>query len=317
MSFSAKVKNEIARVIGERRCCQRAELSALLAVDMTREARGDGSREVVISTENAAVARKVFSLLKRLTRLHTEVGVQKQARLRKKNIYMVRIPPQPGLGSFLMELALLDSEISQKPTDITGQHCCRRAYLRGAFLAGGSVGNPERSYHLEVVVPTWEVAERVATVMEKFDLLPRMVQRKGRPVVYLKEGEQIVRFLSVIGAHGALLEFENIRVFKDVRNSINRLVNCETANLGKTVEAAIRQVEKIKYLQQAIGLERLPPALREVARLRLQNPEMSLKELGQQLTPKLGKSGVNHRLRRLEALADRMLGDTARSPEGE
>lgn len=305
MSFSAGVKNEIARILGERRCCLLAELSALLAVDTSREERGDGSRGLVITTENAAVARKVLTLFRKITRLHTEVAVQKRAGFRRSNTYMVRIPAQRGLGSLLQDLALLEPAAGSRPgKNIVSLGCCRRAYLRGAFLAGGSITNPERGYHLEIVVPGREVAAKIAGVMEYYDLQARVLRRKGKFVVYLKEGEQVVRFLSVVGAHRALLEFENIRVYKDVRNNINRLVNCDTANLEKTVEAALRQVDKIRYLERTIGLDSLPSGLREVARARLENPDLSLKELGQLLKPKLGKSGVNHRLRRLEAIAD-------------
>jgi DNA-binding protein WhiA len=299
LSFSAGVKNEIARILGEGRCCLRAELAALLAVNSLtlREEGGTGSQGIVIATENAAIARKVFTLFKKVTRLHTEVAVQKGVRFRRTNTYMVRVPAQGGLEALLQDLAPLEPAAG-------GLSCCWRAYLRGAFLAGGSITNPERGYHLEIAAPSREVAAKIGAVMEGYDLVPRMVRRKGKYVIYLKEGEQLVRFLSIVGAHRALLEFENIRVYKDVRNNINRLVNCDTANLGKTVEAARRQVEKIRYLERTVGLDSLPLGLREVARMRLEHPDLSLKELGQLMTPKLGKSGVNHRLRRLEAMAD-------------
>jgi DNA-binding protein WhiA len=308
MSFSGKVKNELGRVMGEQGCCQRAELSSLLTLDALRESGSDGSQAVIIKTENASVARKLFTLLKRFSSLSIELFIHKQTRLRKNNIYKIKIPPQRELVAFLQELELLDAHSRGNIGRlVTEKRCCRRAYLRGAFLAAGSTINPERGYHLELVPPTSEIAAELVKLMQTFELDPRIVMRKARPVVYLKEAEQISRFFSVIGAHGALLEFENVRVYKDVRNKINRLVNCETANLGKTVAAALRQREKIEYLRQSIGFNRIPPGLREIARLRLEHPEMSLKELGQNLTPKLGKSGVNHRLRRLEALADGLL----------
>ncbi|NLP18040.1 MAG: DNA-binding protein WhiA [Firmicutes bacterium] len=299
MFFSTKVKNEAARIIKGQRCCQRAELSALLAVNNTL---GDGSRGLLFTTENAAVARKVFSLLKKMTLLDIEVTAEKKSRFRKNNTYLVRIPPRPDLDMLLKGLGLVEPSVPFSRT--LGSGCCRRAYLRGAFLAGGSISNPDRGYHLEIVIPSQKLAADIVAVMAYYDLRAKIVERKGKPVVYLKEAEQIVGFLNVIGAHRALLKMENIRVYKDVRNNINRLVNCETANLDKTVEASLRQVGKIRYLQDTLGLANLPPGLREVARARLQHPHMSLRELGQQLRPKLGKSGVNHRLRRLELLAD-------------
>jgi len=304
LSFSAGVKNEIARILGEGRCCLRAELAALLAVNSLtlREEGGTGSQGIVIATENAAIARKVFTLFKKVTRLHTEVAVQKGVRFRRTNTYMVRVPAQGGLEALLQDLAPLEPAAG-------GLSCCWRAYLRGAFLAGGSITNPERGYHLEIAAPSREVAAKIGAVMEGYDLVPRMVRRKGKYVIYLKEGEQLVRFLSIVGAHRALLEFENIRVYKDVRNNINRLVNCDTANLNKTVRAGVRQEEMIRLLIDRIGLQKIPPNLKEVAELRLQQPDASLRELGEMASPPLSKSCVNHRLRKLEALARRILAD--------
>ncbi|NLJ33092.1 MAG: DNA-binding protein WhiA [Firmicutes bacterium] len=297
--FSTRVKNEAARVMKEKWCCQRAELLGLLSVNTAGE---HGSPGLFFTTENAAAARKVFSLFKKGSPLKPEVKVKKGSRFRRANTYLVRLSPQPGLDGFLRELGL--GEGSLPLSQIIAQGCCRRAYLRGAFLAGGSISNPARGYHLEIVAPNRETAADLVAVMAHYDLRAKVIERKGKLVVYLKEAEQIVGFLNVIGAHRALLKLENIRVYKDVRNNINRLVNCETANLDKTVEASLRQVKKIRYLQDTLGLSALPVGLREVARARLQHPHMSLRELGQQLTPKLGKSGVNHRLRRLEVLAD-------------
>lgn len=299
MFFSTKVKNEAARIIKGSRCCRRAELSALLSVNNTW---GNCSRGLLFTTENAAVARKVFSLLKKTFPLKVEVTAEKKTRFRKNNTYLVGIPPQPGLDIIQKDLGLGEASVSFSRTP--GPGCCQRAFLRGAFLGGGSISNPDRGYHLEIVAPSRKVAADIVAVMAFYDLQAKIVVRKGKPVVYLKEAEQIVGFLNVIGAHRALLKMENIRVYKDVRNNINRLVNCETANLDKTVEASLRQVKKIRYLEDTLGLGHLPPGLREVARARLQYPHMSLRELGQQLRPQLGKSGVNHRLRRLEVLAD-------------
>ncbi|MGB9804650.1 DNA-binding protein WhiA, partial [Desulfofundulus sp.] len=192
------------------------------------------------------------------------------------------------------------------PRELVRRECCRRAYLRGAFLGGGSVNNPEGTYHLEIITGNAEHARALGRLMGEFGLEARVSVRKNWHVVYLKDSDQIVALLNVMGAHAALLDFENVRIYKDVRNQVNRLVNCETANLNKVVEAALRQVEDIRFIAGTLGLEKLPPALRQVAEARLQYPDASLRELGEVLEPRVGKSGVNHRLRRLSEIAARL-----------
>ena len=186
--------------------------------------------------------------------------------------------------------------------------CCRRAYLRGAFLNRGSVTNPEKTYHLEIVTEQTAAAERIFHTMVSLDLEAGLIQRQGSWVVYLKEGQLIVNLLNLMGAHSALLSFENVRVMKDMRNRINRLVNCETANVDKTVKAALDQIEDIERIDAELGLENLPGKLQDVARARLANPYASLQELGNSLSPKLSKSGVNYRLRQLKKIAQELDG---------
>jgi DNA-binding protein WhiA len=182
--------------------------------------------------------------------------------------------------------------------------CCKKSYLRGAFLAGGSISDPEKTYHLEIICHSAALARKINGLLVDFGLNGKIIKRKNNYVVYLKEGENIVDFLNIIGAHNALLKLENIRILKDMRNNVNRLVNCETANLGKTINASVRQVENIKYIRDNLGFSSLPKNLREIAELRLQYTDANLKELGEMLSPALGKSGVNHRLRRLDKIAD-------------
>jgi DNA-binding protein WhiA len=173
--------------------------------------------------------------------------------------------------------------------DLARKECCRRAYIRGAFLGGGSVTNPERTYHLEFVNHTLEHAEDLSSIINSYGLSSKVIQRKGSYVVYLKEGEQIVDLLNIIGAHNSLLNLENVRIYKEMRNNVNRLVNCETANLSKTVNAAVRQVESIKFIKNTVGLKKLPQSLRQVAEARINHPDSSLKELGEMLDPSCGK----------------------------
>lgn len=270
-----------------------------------------GARQISLNivTENIAVARKIFSMIRKLFGLHTEVRVQRNNRLRKNNVYMVHLPPQPGLGGILRRLGMVDSagRLNGKVREnLVRRDCCRRSYLRGVFLGGGSVNNPEGNYHLEIITEQEYFASFVARLMDKYQLNARVSRRKNCFVVYLKESEQISAFLNVIGAHSALLNFENARIYKDVRNQVNRLVNCETANLNKTVNAAVRQLENIELIKNTLGLEKLPDTLREMAELRLKYTEASLKELGSMFQPPLGKSGVNHRLRKLEEIAEKI-----------
>jgi len=182
--------------------------------------------------------------------------------------------------------------------------CCKKAVLRGAFLLTGSVSDPEKSYHLEITCKREDAALFLSIIMNSFGLNPKVIYRNDHYVVYIKEGEGVVDFLNITGAHSALMSLENVRIVKDMRNSVNRIVNCETANLDKLVNASVRQIQNIKYIEENIGFANVPPALREIARLRLDNSAVSLKELGLLLDPPLGKSGVNHRLRKLDGIAE-------------
>ena len=179
-----------------------------------------------------------------------------------------------------------------------------KGLIREAFMQSGSISDPEKFYHFEIVFTTFEEALQMKQLMESFEVDGKIVERKGHYIVYLKEGAQIADMLRIMEAPMALMEFENIRIVKEMRNSINRQVNCEAANLGKTISAAVKQVEDIKYICSTVGLEGVPQGLAEVARKRLEYPEAPLKELGELMDPPLGKSGVNHRLKKLSELAE-------------
>ena len=179
-----------------------------------------------------------------------------------------------------------------------------KGLIREAFLQSGSISDPEKFYHLEIVFTEYEEALRIKQLIESFRLDGKIVERKGHYVVYLKEGSQIADMLRIMEAPMALMEFENIRILKEMRNSINRQVNCEAANLGKTISAAVKQVEDIKFISSKVGLDNIPESLAQIAKIRLEYPEAPLKELGELMEPPLGKSGVNHRLKRLSELAE-------------
>ncbi|UKS26284.1 DNA-binding protein WhiA [Paenibacillus sp. HWE-109] len=306
MSFAATTKKELTLITESEACCEKAELSALIR--MNGSVQLTNQRVVLdISTENAAIARRIYSLIKKAYKLHTELLVRKKMRLKKNNVYIVRVPGQ--VQELLSDLKIVSEGFiftTGINKEIIRGNCCKRAYLRGAFMAGGSVNNPEgSSYHLEIASIYEEHCKALTQLANKFDLNARFIERKKGFVLYIKEGEKIIEFLSIIGAHQALLRFEDVRIMKDMRNSVNRIVNCETANLNKTIGAAVRQIENIRLLQREVGLDSLPEKLREVAEIRLQHPDLNLKEVGDMLKGSVSKSGVNHRLRKIDELAEK------------
>lgn len=311
MSFSSKTKNRLSRMEVEDSCCAKSELASLVRMSGTIQINGSGKISLKFTTENAAIARRIFSLLKILYNAHTEVMVRRNKHLKKNNNYLVLINEQDKVDRILEDVGLFKGtdkdllKINYKvPKKIVKKKCCKRAYIRGAFLGGGSLSDPEKTYHLEFVAHNKEHGEDLSNIINSFGLNSKIVIRKDNYIVYIKEGEQIVDLLNIIGAHTSLLELENIRVLKDIRNNINRVVNCETANLSKTINAAVRQVENIQYIDKTIGVDELPDNLKEIAIARLANREASLKELGNLLKPRVGKSGVNHRLRKIEKIAE-------------
>ena len=286
MSFSGDVKEELAKHIGSGRHCQLAELSAMMHFCGHYGVNSDGSLWVGFQTENEPAQRKGFTLLKKNYNIDTDMvldGDEKQG--------------------FIAKIGDLDAPVN--PLTIKNS-CCQRAFLRGAFLSVGSMSDPEKSYHLEFVCVHEPQALQLQEVIRSFGIDAKIVLRKKYFVVYLKEGSAIVDLLGVMEAHISLMNFENLRILKDMRNSVNRRVNCETANIAKTVNAANKQLEDILLVRDRYGLHNLPENLRVMAEIRLEYPDSTLKELGELLDPPVGKSGVNHRLRKLSELADRL-----------
>ena len=261
-----------------------------------------------VQTESPAIARRIYSLIKQLYKVESDILVRKKMKLKKNNTYVVRL--RHHAQEILGDLAILDGfQIKERvPLDLLTDDLMIRSYLRGAFLAGGSVNNPETSrYHLEIYSLYEEHNEMIAEMINRYDLNARTTNRRSGYIVYLKEAEKIANFLQLIGATTSMLEFENIRIVRDMRNSVNRLVNCENANMDKVANAANRQVENIMLIEATVGLSSLPEKLRAIAETRLAHQEVSLKELGT-LVPggPISKSGVNHRLRKLNAYADEL-----------
>lgn len=305
MSFASETKKELTQVEAEDTSLK-AELSAIIRMNGSLSF-ANRQLSLDVQTENAAIARRMYTILKKFYNYRIELLVRKKMRLKKNNVYICRV--RDGAKELLEELHILSGNFLFNHTiseELIRFEADKRAYLRGAFLAGGSVNNPETSsYHLEVYSLYKEHGEALMNLMNHFDLNAKTIERKKGFVTYLKEAEKISNFLSLVGAHQAMLKFEDVRIVRDMRNSVNRLVNCETANLNKTIGAAIRQVENIRFIDNMIGIEQLPEKLREIARLRVEYQEVTLKELGEMVsTGVVSKSGINHRLRKIDDIAD-------------
>ena len=300
MSFSSQVKEELVKQISSARHCQIAEIAGIIGVCGEVKTSDTQKTELVLRTENVFVARKYFTLLEKTFNISVAINIHENPYQTKGKVYNMYISDHEDAARVLK--AANHGAVIQKK-------CCKRAFLRGCFLASGSISSPEKFYHLEISSSTEDFAERVREVFCDFGIDAKIVVRMKQYVVYIKEGEQIVDSLALMEANQALMEFENIRIIKEMRNDINRRVNCETANLNKTENAALKQTEDIKYIEKTMGFASLTPALSQMAEARLQYPEASLSELGSLMDPPIGKSGVNHRLRKLSEIAKELRGN--------
>lgn len=303
-SFATEVKNELTRKTTKKRCCQTAELAALLRMGASMTIGTGMMLGLSFVTENAAVARRTLQLLKAVGQVRTEVTVSRSKRLKKNNRYTLRVAPSPQVRPLIEDMGMLgDSNGSVgRDNQLLKKRCCRQAYLRGAFLGGGSINRPDALCHLEMVTASYGFGDTLINVLRRLDIPAGFTDRKGKYLVYVKDGEAIMDLLSMMGAVKTLDEYESGRNLKEVRSQVNRLVNCETANLQRSVVAAVKQMEAIEQLQETGCLEKLPLRLRKTARARLENPEASLTELADVLL--VTKSCVSHRLQKLLDLAE-------------
>ena len=333
MSFSGEVKEELMKHTPPARHCQLAELASILhfcgshtAAEGSRNLQNEEKKSIfngeklLIQAENEAVIRKCFTLLKKTFNINTSVNEKRVGKSgkagagtgAKPRAYEIELTDPFQIKQVLQATKFMDGEghLRDMKAPVSAilikNSCCQRAFLRGAFLASGSMSDPGKSYHLEIVCTNLFQAEQIQSILLAFEVEARIVQRKKYQVVYMKDGTGISDFLNIVEAHVSLMNFENFRIVKEMRNSVNRRVNCETANIGKTVSASTRQAEDILLLQQKYGFENLPESLREMAEVRLAYPDAPLRELGEYLDPPVGKSGVNHRLRKLGELADKV-----------
>lgn len=280
MSFSSQVKDELSHNLANSRHCRLAFLAALVAF-----ACHEDDDKVLICIDNDYAKNNI----ERLTKL---LDIDIDSKEDRKALKLLKFE-----NRFIIDPILIE------------RNCCKQSFMMGAFLAAGSVTNPEKGYHFEIVCELKEHADVLMGIIRDFGAKPKLIERKKNYVVYLKDASTIVDILNVMGAYKSLMNMENVRILKDMRNIVNRRVNCETANINKTVNAAVKQIEDIEFIKSVKGLEYLPPSLRMVASLRLEEPETPLKELGEKLDPPLGKSGVNHRLRKISEIASELKED--------
>lgn len=298
MSFSGDLKEELIKNLDTARHCRIAELSAYLLFLSNREScEADG--ELIIRSENHALMRKCFTLLKKTY----NIGIDFEPKPVEKHDEIVIPLGENGTGD-ACALDILDATGSRT---CLKNNCCKRAFLRGAYLSVGSMSDPSRSYHLEFVCPTQDIAQLVCDMLRACDLDGKIVKRRRSYVAYIKDGTEISTFLSLTGASVSLMNLENTRILKEIGNTINRQVNCESANIRKAVETSSRQKADVLYISEHMGLSALPDSLRVVAELRLELPEeVTLKEMAEMLNPPISKSGLNHRLQKISAIAEEL-----------
>lgn len=311
MSFSLETKNELARLDQEKKCCQLAEIAGFIRMSGSIRLAGGGKFTIVMTTENPAVARHYKIMIKEYFDAEANLEIGQGTTLKKSRVYLLTIGPEERSEQILREIGILMVRegmnfISDGIYEgLIKTKCCRKAYLRGVFLAAGTITDPEKSYHIEFVCTTQTLAHDVKKLINSFvDLHAKQIQRKKSYVVYVKESEQIVDILNILQAHGQLLKFEDTRILKEMRNKTNRISNCDSANLDKTLNAAEKQLMAIKKIEDTKGLDSLNDKLKEVAYLRMENPEATLQELADMMDPPMKKSGINHRLKKLEEIAE-------------
>ncbi|MDR3085948.1 MAG: DNA-binding protein WhiA [Christensenellaceae bacterium] len=305
MSFSSTVKEELCKVAGKP-CCELAELAALLHGGSSLQL-AKGEKRLVFRAESAVVARRAFTLLKGVFSVKPQLYALQRRTSGRKGYRVAVLGEEAAL--VLEAAGLLKQKgggftLSRRvPLSLLRRDCCKRAYLRGAFLASGYLSDPERAYHLEFTPGDESYARSLCLFLIRRGIAAKEITRKEARLVYVKDSEQIVQLLSLMGAHAALLNMESVRVTKEVRNRVNRIVNCEQANIGKIMDAAQRQIAAIETIELHSGFQKLSPALRRMAEMRVEYPDLPLKELGELFSPPIGKSAVNHRLRKLEEIA--------------
>ena len=310
MSFAADARSEIAHIECTSRCCARSELCAALLASGGISYHGRNKYRLSLMASDATIVRRYFTQIKKYFDITGELRVLKTDQLSGMTRYQLVLPEESSL-KLLEELMLLDAEglfgIREKcAPEVIENDCCAQAFLRAAFLFCGTISNPEKAYHIEFSAPNVQFAQTVMEMLRKFEIHAKNTCRKAKEVVYLKGSDGISDVLTLLGAHNCMLELENIKITKGLRNQVNRQMNCDSSNINRSMLTAERQIADIRFIDQEIGLDKLPKALRDIAEARVANPETSLSGIGELMVPELGKSGVNSRLRKLTDIANKL-----------
>lgn len=312
MSFTSKVKTELADRISNAKHCRVAEIAALISMCGNVSIDEFDNYKVYIQTDTEVTAKKFRELLWKTFHIDTDVEEKDKQLSHSKKTFIVEIKKTQDALTVLSATKIMNDqkEIEEQmdinKNEIIKKDCCKRAYLRGAFLSSGSISDPEKSYHFEIKCTNENKANQIVDILKSFDVDAKIIERKGRFIVYLKDSEKVVDALNIMEAPVALLEVETIKVDKEMNNMVNRQMNCDLANTNKTVNAAQRVIEDIEYIDEEVGLSYLPEKLQQIARIRTENPEASLQDIGDMMVPALGKSGVNHRLRKISEIAQNL-----------
>ena len=312
MSFASNVRAELARELCADSCCARAELAAALLASGGISYRF-GSKpgySISITTVEAAVVRHYFQLLKRHFNVTAQIRTLKSESLSGMTRYQLVVPDDDAMA-LLDATGILDPDalfgIAQAPTaQLTGYACCKKTFLKSAFMICGGISNPELAYHIEIAAPTEDFADYVIEMLNYYEIHAKKAYRKSKYVVYLKKSDDVSDMLTLMGASQSVLALQNVRIKKDVSNRVNRQLNCDNSNINRIMETALLQIEDIRYIDAEIGLEKLPLALRDIAEARVNNPATPLSGLGDMMTPPIGKSGVNARLRKISDIARKL-----------
>lgn len=310
MSFAADARGEIAHIECDQICCARSELCAALLASGGIAFLGRGRYGLSIESSDATIVRRYFSIIKKFFGVTGELRVSRTKQLSGMTRYQL-VLPDDGAMHMLEELKLLDPDglfgLRQQPhPDIFKYSCCRVAFIRAAFLFCGTVSNPERAYHLEFSAPNEQFAQSVMDTLDYFEICAKKACRKAKEVVYFKGADDVSDILRLMGANQSVMNLENVRITKGLRNQVNRQMNCDSSNITRAMMSAEKQIEDIRFIDEELGLDKLPASLRSIAEARIANPETSLAGIGELLTPPLGKSGVNSRLRRIADIARKL-----------
>ena len=313
MSFSSDLKEELSKISNHKNeCCKLAELAGYLITNCN-VVKENGEFILKMTTESSSAIRRVYNAFKNLYNIEPITNVTNQTVDREMLFELVVSDKMDLQRLFQNTLINIDSNLQIIVDDngkIKEKDCCKKAFIRGVFMGGGSITTPEHANHLEIVLNNVQNANFINAILHDLGINAKIIKRKKMTVIYIKDSEAISNFLIIIGSNRGTLAFEQTRVIKEYRNNMNRKINCEVANMDKIAVAASRQLNDILLLKKMKKFEELPEEIKKLAKLREEHPEANLEKLGEMLEPKLSKAGVSHRFKKIKMLADEIREET-------